>query len=103
MRVHALLPDLGWTIGVYAPDGTNLYFAAASADRETTINLSIIPADDRFLGLPAQDAAGRGPRSDHRGAEGLHRRPRARQGRALSRARRNAVLAKASCAAGRDA
>ncbi|HEY8193881.1 MAG TPA: hypothetical protein VIF13_02440, partial [Hyphomicrobium sp.] len=53
MRVHALLPDLGWTIGVYSPDGTNLYFAAASSERETTINLSIIPADDRFLGLPA--------------------------------------------------
>ncbi|MBS0233755.1 MAG: hypothetical protein JSR99_09735 [Proteobacteria bacterium] len=52
MRVHALLPDLGWTIGVYSPDGTNLYFAAASADRETTIDLSIAPSDDRFLGLP---------------------------------------------------
>lgn len=54
MRVHALLPDLGWTVGVYAPDGTSLYFAAASADRETTINLSIIPADDRFLGLSSE-------------------------------------------------
>jgi uncharacterized membrane protein len=59
MRVHALLPDLGWTVGVYAPDGTSLYFAAASSERETTINLSIIPADDRFLGLSgeAQQAA----------------------------------------------
>jgi uncharacterized membrane protein len=54
MRVHALLPDLGWTVGVYAPDGTSLYFAAASAERETTINLSIIPADDRFLGLSGE-------------------------------------------------
>ena len=52
MRVRALLPDLGWTIGIYAPDGQNLYFAAASAERETTVDLSIIPADDRFLGLP---------------------------------------------------
>ena len=54
MRVHALLPDLGWTVGVYAPDGTNLYSAAASSERETTINLSIIPADDRFLGLSSE-------------------------------------------------
>ena len=52
MRVHALLPDLGWTIGIYGPDGTNFYFSAASADRETTIDLSILPADGRFLGLP---------------------------------------------------
>ncbi|MET0408953.1 MAG: hypothetical protein ABW006_11345, partial [Hyphomicrobium sp.] len=56
MRVRALLPDLGWTIGVYAPDGTNLYFAAASADRETTIDLSIISSDDRFQGLPVTGA-----------------------------------------------
>jgi uncharacterized membrane protein len=54
MRIHALLPDLGWTVGVYAPDGTSLYFAAASSERETTINLSIIPADDRFLGLTGE-------------------------------------------------
>jgi uncharacterized membrane protein len=56
MRVRAQLPDLGWTIGIYAPDGTNLYFAAASADRETTIDLSIVPSDDRFLGLPPSGA-----------------------------------------------
>jgi uncharacterized membrane protein len=56
MRVKAVLPDVGWTIGIYAPDGTSLYFAAASADRETTIDLSIVPADDRFLGLPRESA-----------------------------------------------
>jgi uncharacterized membrane protein len=54
MRVKAVLPDVGWTIGIYAPDGTSLYFAAASADRETAIDLSIVPADDRFLGLPRE-------------------------------------------------
>ena len=61
MRVRALLPDLGWTIGIYAPDGQNLYFAAASADRETTVDLSIVPADDRFLGLPQGLALGGAP------------------------------------------
>lgn len=54
LHVRAVLPDLGWTIGIYAPDGSGIYFAAASADRETTIDLSIIPSDDRFLGLPAE-------------------------------------------------
>lgn len=54
MRVHALLPDLGWTVGVYAPDGSSLYFAAASSERETTINLSIIPSDNRFLGFAGE-------------------------------------------------
>ncbi len=71
MRVRALLPDLGWTIGVYAPDGTNLYFAAASADRETTIDLSIVPSDDRFLGLPSTTAANIDPQQTIAAAKGL--------------------------------
>lgn len=54
VRVRAVLPDPGWTIGVYTPDGTSAYFATASADRETTIELLIVPADDRFLGLSPQ-------------------------------------------------
>ncbi len=71
MRVRALLPDLGWTIGVYAPDGTNLYFAAASSERETTIDLSIVPSDDRFLGLPATNAANVDPQQTIAAAKGL--------------------------------
>ncbi|RUO99190.1 hypothetical protein [Hyphomicrobium sp.] len=70
MRVRALLPDLGWTVGVYSPDGTNLYFAAASADRETTIDLSIVPSDDRFMGLPAT-SAGVDPQQTIAAAKGL--------------------------------
>lgn len=71
MRVRALLPDLGWTIGVYAPDGTNLYFAAASADRETTIDLSIISSEDRFQGLPATNPANIDPQQTIAAAKGL--------------------------------
>jgi uncharacterized membrane protein len=71
MRVRALLPDIGWTIGVYAPDGTNLYFAAASADRETTIDLSIVPSDDRFLGLPGTTAENIDPQQTIAAAKGL--------------------------------
>jgi uncharacterized membrane protein len=71
MRVRALLPDLGWTVGVYAPDGTNLYFAAASADRETTIDLSIVPSDDRFMGLPASTATNVDPQQTIAAARGL--------------------------------
>lgn len=71
LRVQALLPDLGWTIGVYAPDGTNLYFAAASADRETVIDLSIVSSDDRFQGLPSMTAANIDPRQTVTAAKGL--------------------------------
>jgi hypothetical protein len=71
LRVQALLPDLGWTVGVYAPDGTNLYFAAASGDRETMIDLSIIPSDDRFLGLPTTSDTGVDPQQRIAAGKGL--------------------------------
>ncbi len=51
VTVDALLPDHGWSLGVYRPDGSSAYFAAAPRGRLTTIDLTIVPADDRFLGL----------------------------------------------------
>lgn len=51
VAVYAQLPDHGWTIGVYRPDGSSAYFAAAPPGRFTQINLNIGPADNRFLGL----------------------------------------------------
>jgi uncharacterized membrane protein len=71
LRVQAVLPDLGWTVGVYSPDGTNLYFAAASADRETTIDLSIVPSDDRFTGLSSSTAATVDPQQTIAAGKGL--------------------------------
>ncbi|MFA5958132.1 hypothetical protein [Hyphomicrobium sp.] len=99
MRVRALLPDLGWTIGVYAPDGTNLYFAAASADRETTIDLSIVPSDDRFLGLPASSAANIDPQQTIAAVKGLVVVRAPDKGEPY-RADELAALAKASCKPG---
>ena len=51
ITVRATLPDLGWTLGVYHADGSSAYFAAAAPGRPTAIALTIVPADDRFLGL----------------------------------------------------
>lgn len=51
VSVSAVLPDLGWTLGIYKPDGTSAYFAAAAEGRTTDIELTIQPADDRFLGF----------------------------------------------------
>ena len=100
MRVRALLPDLGWTIGVYAPDGTNLYFAAASADRETTIDLAIVPGDDRFLGLPPSGATQQSVDAQQiiSAAKGLVVVRAPDKGEPY-RADEQAILAKASCTA----
>jgi uncharacterized membrane protein len=58
VAVSAVLPDLGWTLGIYKPDGTSAYFAAAAEGRSTAIELKIMPADDRFLGLSEQAKGG---------------------------------------------
>ena len=54
MTVSSVLPDIGWTIGIYRPDGTTAYFAAAAAGHPTSISLTIVPGEDRFLGLSQQ-------------------------------------------------
>ena len=102
MHVNALLPDLGWTIGIYAPDGSGIYFAAASADRETIIDLSIIPSDDRFLGLPAETPGRPGIDNQQTIAapKGLIV-VRAPDKGAPYRAEEDAILAKATCVSGR--
>jgi hypothetical protein len=102
MHVKALLPDLGWTIGIYAPDGSGIYFAAASADRETIIDLSIIPSDDRFLGLPAETPGRPGTDNEQTIAapKGLIV-VRAPDKGAPYRAQEDAILAKATCVSGR--
>lgn len=58
IMVKAQLADLGWTLGVYKPDGTSAYFAAAAEGRPTNIELTIMPADNRFLGLSQQAKGG---------------------------------------------
>jgi hypothetical protein len=52
--VKAVLPDLGWTLGVYATDGTTAYFAAGATAHPATIAITLLPGDDRFLGLSPQ-------------------------------------------------
>jgi len=99
LRVQAVLPDLGWTVGVYAPDGTNLYFAAASSDRETTIDLSIVPSDDRFMGLPSTTAANIDPQQTIAAGKGLIVVRAPDRGEPY-RADELAALSKASCRIG---
>ncbi len=51
VSVSAELPDHGWTIGIFHRDGSSAYFAAAPVGRITQIALTLVPADDRFMGL----------------------------------------------------
>ena len=51
VAVSAVLPDQGWNLGVYRADGTSAYFAAAAPGKNTDVALTIVPVEDRFLGL----------------------------------------------------
>lgn len=51
VSVNVDLLDFGWTVAVYKSDGTSAYAAAASAGKLTHIALTIVPGDDRFMGL----------------------------------------------------
>jgi uncharacterized membrane protein len=54
IAVQTILPGPGWTIGIYHQDGTTAYFAAGSTARQTLIAATVLPADQRFLGLTPQ-------------------------------------------------
>ena len=60
VSVQATLPDRGWTVGIYHPDGSTAYFAAGAVNRPIVINLTIIAGEDRFVAptpSPAEPAA----------------------------------------------
>ena len=63
VAVRAVLPDIGWTLGIYHPDGSSAYFATTAPGQPSTIVLSIVPSDNRFLGLTPQ-ALGKAANAD---------------------------------------
>lgn len=101
VSVKAVLPGLGWTLGVYNTDGSTVYFAAGATAHPTNIVLSLLPGDDRFLGLSPQ-ALGKpatvNPELSLTARDGLVVVRAPDRGEAL-RQSDEAGLAKASCAA----
>lgn len=59
VEVTAQLPDRGWTLGVYHPNGTTAYFAAGSLSRTTNVAFTLLAGDDRFVGLSPRNAGAR--------------------------------------------
>ena len=101
VAVKAVLPDQGWNLGVYRADGTSAYFAAAAPGKATDVVLTIVPVEDRFLGLSKEarlEAAQPQPVLLVTAREGLVVVRGPDKGLAY-RAETEAVLAKAGCAA----
>lgn len=52
VKVSATLPpDAGWTLTVHSPHGDNLYAAASTPGRVTSVLIMLVPSSDRFLGV----------------------------------------------------
>lgn len=49
--VKVVLPDRGWTVSLYSPDGDSLYAASGQLARPTEIALQVVSSDERFTGL----------------------------------------------------
>lgn len=59
VEVSAVLPDKGWTLGFYTPDGDNFYVIPAQEFRRSEITLTLVPATDRLFGLFSMFGFGR--------------------------------------------
>jgi uncharacterized membrane protein len=51
VQISAVLPDSGWSLGLYTPEGDNFYTIAAQEMRRTDIRLTLAPPAERFLGM----------------------------------------------------
>jgi uncharacterized membrane protein len=49
--VTATLPEKGWSIGLYTPEGDNFYTFPAQDMRRTEVSFMLTPANDKFLGM----------------------------------------------------
>jgi uncharacterized membrane protein len=64
VAIRAMLPEPGWALALYTPEGENVYVAVAQPGRGIDVSLLIVPTEDRFsqpasnaLNAPKQDDA----------------------------------------------
>ncbi len=58
VTLKAHLPDAGWTLSLYSPQGDSFYAATGLDERPISIALQIVPTGERFFGL-TPEASGR--------------------------------------------
>ncbi|MFM9938034.1 MAG: hypothetical protein ACKVP7_00895 [Hyphomicrobiaceae bacterium] len=49
--IAAVLPDKGWTLGLYTASGDNFYVVPAQDLRRFELVLTLVPAQDRYFGF----------------------------------------------------
>ncbi len=99
VHVTATLPDVGWSLALYTPQGDNFYAAPGLEGRATDLDFVVVPSSDRLLILPGvrrADVDATQVTSPTR--EGLIVVRAPNKGRAFAAATK-AALAKANCQA----
>jgi uncharacterized membrane protein len=56
--VSASLPDVGWTLSLYAAGGESFYALPASGGRAVDVRLLVLPPGDNFLGFVPETRTG---------------------------------------------
>lgn len=51
VEVRAVLPELGWSLGIYTPQGDNFYAVPGLEAKRTEVVFTILPASDRLVNL----------------------------------------------------
>ena len=48
VNVSAILPDPGWTLALFSPEGDNFFTSVASPERRPEVTLLLVPGDDAW-------------------------------------------------------
>lgn len=51
VSVAASLPDAGWSLALYTPEGDSFYVATGAQGQRTDLSVLLVSTDDRFMGL----------------------------------------------------
>lgn len=51
VSVNATLPDVGWSLALYTPQGDNFYVATGSQGQRSDLSVLLVTSDDRFMGI----------------------------------------------------
>ncbi len=51
VSVSATLPDVGWSLALYTPQGDNIYVATGTQGQRSDLSILLVTTDERFMGL----------------------------------------------------
>lgn len=51
VAVAATLPDAGWSLALYTPQGDNFYVATGTQGQRSDLSIMLVSTDERFMGL----------------------------------------------------